>query len=74
MISLSQEQTKQLDVLCLENERLKSELDIAECSGRAFYMHRGIEKAREEYSKSLGDYRLKFDSVLERSPTFLAQF
>ena len=68
--SLLSVETKQVDILCLENERLKTELAQAvesnvECNGRAFYMQRGIEKARDEYSRSLGDYRVKFDSVLE---------
>ena len=70
MTTLSQEQSKQMDVLCLENERMKTELEQAaegnfQFSGRAFYMQRGIDKAKEEFASSLGDYRLKFDSVLE---------
>ena len=61
------EQLKQLDVLFLENERLKAELSQAniECSAKTFYMQKGIDKARSEYNKNLVDYRVKFDWVLE---------
>ena len=63
------EQTKQMDLLCLENERLKAELEQLiennQCGTRAFYMQKGIDKARSEYETNLGDYRGKFDSVLE---------
>ena len=61
------EQLKQLDVLFLENERLKAELAEAniECSAKTFFMQKGIDKARNEYNKNLVDYRVKFDSVLE---------
>ena len=65
----SQEQTKQLDLMTLENERLRAELENANenqsCSAKTFYMKKGIDKARGEYETSLGDYRVKFDSVLE---------
>ena len=61
--------TKESDLLVLENERLKAELaesseNCLESAAKTFYMQKGLNKASREFSKSLEDYRAKFDTVL----------
>ena len=61
--------TRESDVLVLENERLKAELEAASgnCQGslaKTFFMQKGLDKAETEYKRSLEGYRVKFDRVL----------
>jgi len=57
------------DVLCLENERLRAEVEALstqnlEATAKTKYMQKGIDKARENFESKLGDYREKFDCVV----------
>jgi len=65
----NQIKAKNDDVLCLENERLKAEVETLtkenlEASAKTMFMQRGIEKARAEFGNKLGEYRGKFDTVV----------
>jgi len=65
----NQNKAKTDDVLCLENERLKAEVEALtrenlEASVKTLFMQRGIEKARSEFATKLGQYRGKFDCVV----------
>merc|ERR1719193_1873451 len=57
------------DVLCLENERLRAEVETLstqnmEATAKTKYMQKGIDKARENFESKLSDYREKFDCVV----------
>jgi len=72
MGSLTQENQNNVkadDVLCLENERLKAEVETLtkqnlEASAKTRFMQKGIDKARAEFGSKLGEYREKFDCVV----------